>query len=100
MTEGTQRRLPIRRRYLVAAAGALIVTIVFLTLGDGVNVPEATGFRRIIIDTGHPLVWGLLTCSFIVAAIYERWTRGAQILAAAAGVTYAVFLCAVFIWPQ
>ncbi len=34
-----------------------------------------------------------------IAALHGRWTRLAQVFAVLAGVTYAVFLFAVFLWP-
>ncbi len=87
----------IRRRYALAAAGALAVTIVFATIGDGVEVPGATGLRRVVVDVGHTAVWGLLTAAFGLAAVRGRWTRLANGLAVAAGVGYAVFLVAVLL---
>lgn len=34
-----------------------------------------------------------------IAALHSRWTRLAQVFAVLAGVTYTVFLFAVFLWP-
>ena len=81
-----------------AAAVALVVTVVFATVGDGVEVPEATGLRAVIIDRGHTVVWILLTLAFAVATVRGRWSRTAGGLAVAAGLMYAVFLLAVFLW--
>ncbi len=95
MTSGPAGIGRIRRRYALAAAGALAVTIVFATIGDGVEVPGATGPARVVVDVGHIAVWGLLTAAFVVAAARGRWTRPANALAVVAGIGYAVFLLAV-----
>lgn len=99
MTASTQPDVRMRRRYVVAAAVALIITVIFSTVGDGVEVSAAVGLRAGVIDFGHSLVWGLLTCSFSIAALHGRWTRLAQVFAVLAGVAYTVFLFAVFLWP-
>ena len=90
---------PRRGRYALAAVGAGAVAVVFATIGDGVDVPGATGLRRLVIEGGHQLVWALLAAAFVIAAARGRWSPIAQAMAVAAGVVYAVFLFAVFVWP-
>ena len=85
-----------RRGYALAAAGALAVTIVFATVGDGVEV-AATGPRRVVVDLGHTAVWALLTAAFGTAAVRSGWSRFSNGLALAAGATYGVFLLSVLI---
>ena len=97
MTTGT--RVPRRRWYTLAAIAASIVAIVFATVGDGVEVADADGPRRVIVDLGHQLVWALLAGAFAVAAVRNRWGRVSQTLAVAAGILYLLFLFAVFLWP-
>jgi hypothetical protein len=80
-----------------ATAVALVVTVVFATVGDGVEA-EATGLRAVVIEAGHTLVWALLTVAFAIATVGARWSRLSNAIALAAGVTYAVFLIAVFVW--
>jgi hypothetical protein len=84
--------------FTLAAAVALVVTVIFGTVGDGVDVPEATGLRAFVIDGGHTAVWALLTAAFAIAAVRRRWNPVSNGLAVAAGVIYAVFLIAVFVW--
>lgn len=84
-----------RRGFALAAAGALAVSIVFATVGDGVEVDGAIGPRRMVVDAGHTAVWVLLTAAFGTAAVRGRWSRLSNGLALAAGATYAVFLLAV-----
>lgn len=98
MTAGTSAPRGRRRWYLAAALGASAVAILFATVGDGVEVPDATGFRRVVLDVGHQLVWALLGGAFAVAAARGRWSGVSQALAVAGGVTYAFFLFAVFLW--
>ncbi len=87
-----------RAAFSLAAAVALVVTVVFATVGDGVEVPDATGLRAIIVDGGHTAVWALLTVAFAIAAVRGRWGRVSNGFAVAAGILYAVFLIAVFVW--
>jgi hypothetical protein len=83
----------------LAALAALVVTIVFLTIGDGVDVVEATGVRMFVVEYAHTAVWGLLTVAFAAAAWAGEWRRLSNATAVAAGVLYAVFLFAVLFWP-
>lgn len=98
MTEPHSGRSRVRTMYGIAAAVALLVTVIFATLGDGVDVREASGLRGVIVDDGHTLVWVLLTVAFAIATVRARWTRLAGAVAVAAGIVYAVFLVAVFLW--
>lgn len=94
MTERSRRRGP----YAIAAAVALAVTAVFATVGDGVDVADATGLRRLVVDTGHVGVWALLAVAFAIATARARWGRVSNGIAIAAGILYVVFLVAVFVW--
>jgi hypothetical protein len=96
-TTGPPTRRP-RVLYSLASAAALVVTVVFSTVGDGVDVPDAAGLRRVIVDGGHIGVWALLTVAFAIAAVRGRWGRVSNGIALAAGALYAVFLIAVFVW--
>lgn len=78
----------------VVAAG---VAVVFATIGDGVNIPEATGTRRILIDYAHTAVWVFLAAAFGVGALTGRWGQVAQWLAGGAAACYLTFLVAVFV---
>lgn len=86
-----------RKRLLfgVGAGVALVVTIIFATVGDGVEA-EATGLRGAVLDYGHTGVWALLAAALGIAAAAGRWQRASSALAVAAGVLYAVFLAALF----
>ena len=99
MTTSTPPGARTRRWYGIAAAGTLIVTMIFATVGDGVEVSEATGLRHTVIAFGHTLVWALLTVAFVIAAVRGQWSKPSQIVAVAAAISYGLFLFAVFIWP-
>lgn len=86
-----------RIRYGLCTAGALTIAVVFSTIGDGVDVPEATGLRALAVNLGHSVVWMLLTVAFAIATALARWSRVSNVIGIAAGVTYVVFLAAVFI---
>lgn len=88
-----------RALYGVGALVSLIVAVTFLTVGDGVEVAEATGLRRFVIEVGHSAVWVLLFAAFALAAARATWSRMSGRIATAAGIVYAVFLGAVFVWP-
>lgn len=91
---------PRRTRVLFSAAAALalVVTMIFATIGDGVEAAEATGLRAVVVEFGHTLVWALLTVAFTIAAVRGAWTRLAGGVAVAAAVAYVAFLSAVFLW--
>jgi hypothetical protein len=88
-----------RPLFALAAVGASVVTAVFATVGDGVEVPDASGLRALVVDAGHTAVWALLALAFAIAAVRGRWTRVSNGIAIAAGILYLVFLMAVFVWP-
>lgn len=90
---------PSQRRLMFGGAAviALIVTVIFLTIGDGVDVPDASGIRAFIVDCGHTAVWVLLSIAFAIAAAAAKWTRVSQAVAVTAGVIYVAFLLSVFV---
>ena len=81
--------------FALAATAALMVAIVFLTLGDGSDA-SADGWRGPVLEFGHALVWLLLTAGLAVAAVRQRWTRASSTMCGAAGIGYLLFLTALF----
>lgn len=81
--------------FALAAAAALMIAIVFLTLGDGSDA-SADGWRGPVLDYGHALVWLLLAAGLGVAAVRQRWNRASSALCGAAGVGHLAFLAALF----
>ncbi|MEO3786817.1 hypothetical protein ABGB12_26115 [Actinocorallia sp. B10E7] len=74
----------------VAAAG---VTVVFATVGDGVDA-EARGVRGAVLEHGHTAVWVLLTAALTITAVGRgpRWLP--RTIGYASLAVYAGFLAA------
>ena len=79
-----------------ASVAALVVAVVFLTVGDGVT-SEATGLRRVVVDYGHAATWLMLATALGLTA----WGKARKSVVNAAWwlalVFYVSFLAAVFI---
>ena len=87
-----------RSRWLFAAGalGAAVVTLVFATIGDGVDT-EAEGWRGALVDYGHTAVWALLAMALGIAALTGGWHRISGALASVALAVYVLFLMAVLL---
>lgn len=82
-----------------AAAGAVVaagVTVVFATIGDGVD-SKGSGAVRWITEYGHTATWALLTAALSLVAVGRgpKWLVDGLFWAALG--CYAAFLGAVFI---
>lgn len=75
----------------LAALAALLIAVVFLTLGDGSDA-TADGWRGPVLEYGHAAVWLLLAAGLGVAAFKGRLTSAASLMCAVGGVGYLVFL--------
>jgi hypothetical protein len=74
----------------LAAPAALLIAVVFLTLGDWSDA-TADGWRGPVLEYGHAAVW-LLLAGLGVAAFKVRWTSDASLMCAVRGVGYLVVL--------
>ena len=81
--------------FALAATAALMIAIVFLTVGDGSDA-SVGGWRGPVLEYGHALAWLLLAVGLAVAAVRQRWNGASSTLCAAAGVGYLAFLTAQF----
>ena len=85
-----------QRLLWLAAAVALLVAVVFLTIGDGVT-SEAAGLRKVVVDYGHAATWLMLATALGLTA----WGKARKQLVNAvwwlALVFYVGFLAAVFV---
>lgn len=95
-TRPPAREARVRRLFGAGAAGAGIVTVVFATVGDGVDLP-AQGIAGGIIEHGHTGVWALLTAALATAAARGRWQAASGALAGAALVLYVLFIGSVLV---
>ncbi len=83
--------------YALGAVAAATVAGLFATVGDGVSVPEASGWRALLVDHGHTVTWVLLAVALAAAAVSAGWNRFAGAVAIAAAACYLAFLLAVFV---
>lgn len=86
-----------RRWFALGALGALVVAIIFATVGDGIETRTDNAIRGFVIEHFHTLTWVLLAVAFGVAAATGRWVRVSSWLALAALACYAVFLLTVIV---
>lgn len=84
-------RMTTKGKLTLGTVATLLVTLVFVTVGDGVSTDRG-GLVGLIVNHAHTLVWALLTVALGVAALHGRWQRLSSALAIAAAVLYAVFL--------
>jgi hypothetical protein len=82
--------------FAAAAALAAVVTLVFATVGDGVDV-GAEGVPGLVLDHAHTAVWALLTVALAVAALTGRWQRASSAVATVALVVYVLFLASLLL---
>lgn len=80
-----------RLAFALGAVAALVVTVIFVTVGDGVST-ERGGFFGLVVNHAHTTVWALLTVALGVAALRGRWQRVSGTLAVVALGTYGLFL--------
>lgn len=81
--------------FALGAGIAAVVAGVFGFIGDGVE-SEAPGIAGWIIAYAHTLVWVLLALALAVAAIHNKWSRPAGVVAVAAAVVYGIFIVTLF----
>ncbi|MGC4174996.1 hypothetical protein [Demequina sp.] len=80
-----------RRWAGLGAVVALAVTIVFATIGDGVE-SQGTGWRAWVIDYGHTITWAFLTVALALVALNWGPRRLRDALFWAALASYAAFM--------
>ena len=81
--------------FALAGLAALMIAVVFLTLGDGSDA-TADGWRGPVLGYGHALVWLLLGAGLGVAVLRKGWNRVSGVLCGIAGIGYLIFLAALF----
>ncbi|MCC6299478.1 MAG: hypothetical protein IT314_09270 [Anaerolineales bacterium] len=83
--------------WFVWAALALILAIVWIYVGPHTKIPAASGFRYFIIRWGHSLTWLLLAVSFFLRGINPSLNGAANLIAAAGGISYLMFMVMTFV---
>lgn len=83
--------------WLVWAAGALLIAVVFSSVWPHKAATVQTGFRFFIIRWGHALTWLLLAINFVLRGISPSLNAAADLVALAGGIFYFLFLFTSFV---
>jgi hypothetical protein len=83
--------------YFVWSALALILAIVWVYVGPHTKLTPTPDFRYFVIRWGHALTWVLLAVSFFLRGISPSLNGVANIIAAAGGLVYLLFMLMAFV---
>lgn len=83
--------------WFVWAALALLVALIYTFVWPHKVVSESAGFRFLVIRWGHPLTWLLLAINFILRGISPSLNGSANLVAAAGGIVYILFMFMSFV---
>ncbi len=83
--------------YFAWTAIALVIAVVFVYVWPHKAVTVTTGFRYVVIRWGHSLTWVLLAVSFLLRGISPEINGTANLIAAAGGLMYLLFMAMTFI---
>jgi heme O synthase-like polyprenyltransferase len=85
----------IKNKYVLFSVISLIVSIVFLTIGDGTNRgAETTGISYLVLFYFHGITWLLLSIFFILKS---KAHKSADLFGYLALVVYLIFLAILFL---
>lgn len=79
---------------------AMILSIVWVFVGPHTKIPATPGTRYFVIRWGHALTWILLALSFFLRGINPSLNGTANLIAAASGVVYLLFMVMMFTMKQ
>lgn len=82
--------------YFVWTAIALVIAVIFVYVWPRKAVTASAGFRYFVIRWGHALTWVLLAVSFLLRGINSSFNGIANLVAAAGGLTYLLFMVMTF----
>lgn len=83
--------------YFAWTAIALVIAVIFVYIWPRKAVTATTGFRYLAIRWGHTLTWILLAINFALRGIDPSLNGAANLIAAAGGVMYLLFMAMTFI---
>jgi hypothetical protein len=83
--------------WFVWAALALLVAVIYAFVWPHKVVSESAGLRFLIIRWGHTLTWLLLAINFILRGISPSLNGAANLVAAAGGIVYILFMFMSFV---
>ncbi|QKJ20957.1 hypothetical protein [Microbacterium hominis] len=95
---GTGARTVARILFFVAAAIALLTTVLYVAPGDRVDFDVSELTRQRTSAIAHAAMWASLTVSFVVAGIRGAWGTVSTVFAVIAGGCFAYHLYAVYFW--
>jgi hypothetical protein len=75
---------------------ALIVAVIWVYVGPHTKLTPTTGIRYFVIRWGHAITWLLLAISFFVRGINPSYNGLANLIAAAGGSVYLLFMLMTF----
>lgn len=83
--------------WLLWTSIALLLAILWVFVGPHTKLTPARTFRYFIVRWGHTLTWLLLAVSFALRGLSPALNGPANLLAAAGGVMYGLFMVMTFI---
>jgi len=83
--------------YFAWTAIALVIAVIFVYVWPRKAVTASAGFRFFVIRWGHALTWLLLAVSFFLRGISPELNGTANLIAAAGGLTYLLFMVMTFV---
>ena len=83
--------------YFAWTALALVVAVIFVYIGPHTKLIVTPGFRYFVIRWGHALTWLLLAVSFFLRGVSPSLNGVANLIAAAGGVIYLLFMVMAFV---
>jgi hypothetical protein len=79
------------------AALALLIAVIYSFLWPHKAVNLTPGFRFLITRWGHALAWVLISVNFILRGLDPKFTGAANLIAAAGGLIYLLFMIMTFV---
>ncbi|HMR99159.1 MAG TPA: hypothetical protein PKE62_07870 [Anaerolineales bacterium] len=76
---------------------SLVIAVIFAYVWPHKAVTASAGFRFFVIRWGHSLTWVLLAISFFLRGINPSLNGIANLIAAAGGLAYLLFMAMTFV---
>ena len=76
---------------------ALVIAVIFVYVGPHTKILVTPGLRYLVIRWGHALTWILLAVSFFLRGISPSLNGVANLIAAAGGLVYLLFIVMTFV---
>ena len=83
--------------WLVWAGLAFVVAVIYTFFWPKDRIADLTGFRFFVLRWGHALTWLLISINFILRGLDPKLNGAANMMAAAGGLIYLLFIAMTFI---